>query len=162
MNFDPHDLPAVNAVLNGSATVLLVLGYVLIKSGREVAHKWTMLAAFGVSCAFLVCYLIYHFGVKLHVAFSGPAALRPVYLLILFSHIVLAMTVPVLAALTIYRGLRDQREKHRRIARWTFPIWLYVSITGVVIYLLLYQLYPGPAAGSIIEQPPLPAMSIAP
>jgi len=162
LNFDPHDLPAVNAVLNSTATLLLVLGYVLIKSGREVAHKWTMLAAFGVSCAFLVCYLIYHFAVTLHVPFSGPAAVRPFYLLILLSHIVLAITVPFLAGLTIYRGLRDQREKHRRIAVWTFPIWLYVSVTGVVIYLMLYQIFPAPVGGPIIEEPPLPAMSIAP
>ena len=161
MDFDPYDLPAVNAVLNGTATVLLVLGYVLIKSGREVAHKWTMLAAFAVSCVFLACYLVYHYIVG-SVRFQGPAAVRPLYYLILVSHILLAMTVPVLAALTIYRGLRDQREKHRRIARWTFPIWMYVSITGVVIYLLLYRVYPGPAAGLIIPEPPLPAMSIAP
>lgn len=162
MNFDLHDLPAVNAALNATATVLLLLGYVLIKQGKETAHKWTMLTAFGVSCAFLVCYLVYHFGAKLHVPFSGPAGLRPVYLLILFSHILLAMAVPVLALLTIYRGLRDQREKHRRIARWTFPIWLYVSVTGVVIYLLLYQIYPAPLEDSIIGPPPLPAMSISP
>jgi uncharacterized membrane protein YozB (DUF420 family) len=161
LNFDPHDLPAVNAALNATATLLLILGYVLIKQGREVAHKRTMLTAFGVSCAFLVCYLIYH-SYELHVPFRGPASLRPVYLVLLTTHIVLAATVPVLAIVTIYRGLRDQREKHRRIARWTFPIWLYVSITGVLIYLVLYQIYPASSPESIMSEPPLPAMSIAP
>jgi uncharacterized membrane protein YozB (DUF420 family) len=139
-----HDLPAVNASLNGLATVLLVAGYVLIKQRRETAHKWTMLAAFGVSIAFLVCYLVYHFQVR-SIPFTDPSPVKYVYYTILISHVILAATVPVLAIVTIVNGLRDQRETHRRWAWWTFPIWLYVSITGVVIYVMLYHLWPSTA-----------------
>lgn len=135
------DLPAVNAALNALATVLLIVGYVLIKQRREAAHKAAMLAAFGVSCAFLICYLVYHYYAG-HVPFTGPDLVRKVYLAILFSHIVLAAIVPVLAIGTIWLGFRDRRAAHRRWARWTFPIWLYVSITGIVIYVMLYVLFP--------------------
>jgi len=139
-------LPHVNAVLNASASLLLVAGYVLIKLRRERAHKRTMLACFGVSVVFLVCYLAYH--QLLHAAtgqrgrpFEYPLApVRYLYYTILISHVLLAATVPFLAVITIYFGLRDQRRRHRRIARWTFPIWLYVSVTGVVVYLMLYHL----------------------
>ena len=144
-------LPTINAVLNSTATVLLVLGYVLIKRRREAAHKWTMLTAFGVSCAFLACYLVYHFQVG-SVKFQGPPAVRILYLAILLTHVLLAITVPFLAGLTIYLGLRDRRRKHRQVARWTYPIWLYVSVTGVVIYVMLYQLFPSPRPGSIIPE----------
>jgi uncharacterized membrane protein YozB (DUF420 family) len=120
---------------------LLVAGYVLIKQRREQAHKWTMLACFGVSCLFLGCYLVYHAQVgSVQFTHTGPA--RVVYFAILISHVVLAALVPFLAIATIYLGLRDRRAAHRRLAWWTFPIWLYVSITGVVVYLMLYQLYP--------------------
>jgi uncharacterized membrane protein YozB (DUF420 family) len=131
-------LPAVNASLNGLATLLLVIGYVLIRQKRIAAHKRTMLSAFGVSVVFLICYLIYHAyaGSK---PFTGTGLVRPVYFGILISHIVLAAIVPVLAVVTITRGLSGQWEKHRRIARVTYPIWLYVSVTGVIIYLMLYQ-----------------------
>lgn len=142
--FDVRDLPAVNAGLNALAGLLLVLGYVLIKRRQETAHKWAMLAAFAVSVVFLGCYLVYHYHVG-SVRFSGPPLVRGAYLAILLTHVVLAAAVPVLALATIYHGLRDQRQKHRRIARWTFPIWLYVSVTGVVIYVMLYHLYPPPA-----------------
>lgn len=136
-----EDLPAVNASLNALATCLLVAGYALIKQRREQAHKWTMLACFGVSCVFLTCYLIYHFQVgSVRFTHRGPA--RFVYFTILISHVVLAALVPFLAVATIYTGLRDRRAAHRRLAWWTFPIWLYVSITGVVVYLMLYQIYP--------------------
>lgn len=138
-----HPLATVNAVLNATATVLLVLGYALIKRRQETAHKWVMITAFGVSIAFLTCYLAYHAQVG-SVPFQGTGPIRPIYYGILLSHVLLAATVPVLALLTIYWGLRDRRGPHRRIARWTYPIWLYVSITGVVIYWLLYHLYPGP------------------
>jgi uncharacterized membrane protein YozB (DUF420 family) len=148
-----HYLPTVNATLNATATVLLVSGYVLIKRRRETAHKRVMLTAFGVSIAFLTCYLIYHFNVG-SVRFQGPADVRTVYYIILISHILLAVTVPVLAGVTIYLGYRDRRERHVRWAKWTFPIWLYVSVTGVVIYVMLYHLYPAadfsPAAESLI------------
>lgn len=138
-----HPLATVNAVLNATATVLLVAGYTLIKQRRETAHKWVMLTAFGVSIAFLACYLAYHFQVG-SVKFQGTGPVRPVYYGILLSHVLLAAAVPVLAILTIRAGLQDRRGPHRRLARWTYPIWLYVSITGVVIYWMLYHLYPGP------------------
>jgi uncharacterized membrane protein YozB (DUF420 family) len=140
--------------------VLLIAGYTLIKMRprRETAHKRVMLTAFGVSIAFLTCYLIYHFNVG-SVRFQGPPDVRTVYLIILISHILLAVTVPVLAGVTIYLGYRDLRQRHVRWAKWTFPIWLYVSITGVVIYVMLYHLYPSadfsPAADHpIIEKLP--------
>ncbi|MEX0977555.1 MAG: DUF420 domain-containing protein [Pirellulales bacterium] len=151
MNFTVEQLPSVNATLNGLAAVLLVTGWLLIKSRRERAHKITMLVAFVVSIAFLVCYLIYHYH-KLHVAFAGPPAIRAVYLVILVSHVVLAATVPFLAIATIYLGLADRRKRHRQLARWTLPIWLYVSVTGVVVYVMLYQLYPHSGAEPIIEK----------
>ena len=143
-------LPAVNAALNATATVLLLVGYVLIKRRRERAHTVTMLAAFGVSVVFLVFYLIYHWHAG-SVRFQGPPGVRTFYLAMLLTHVVLAAAVPFLAGLTIYWGLRDRRLKHRRIAKWTFPIWLYVSITGVAIYFMLYHLYPPPKSISIIR-----------
>lgn len=134
-------LPTINALLNALAGFLLVMGYVQIKRGNEAAHKQTMLSAFFVSVAFLACYLAYHFMAG-HVKFQGGPPVSYLYYTILFTHIVLAMAVPVLAITTIYFGLTDQRVRHRRWARWTFPIWLYVSVTGIVIYVMLYWLYP--------------------
>jgi uncharacterized membrane protein YozB (DUF420 family) len=133
-------LASLNAALNALATVLLVAGLVLIKRGHEQAHKWTMLAAFGVSVAFLASYLYYHYHAGSR-PFTGTGAIRPVYYAILLSHIVLAAAVPVLAVTTIVLGLRDRRAAHRRWAKWTFPIWLYVSVTGVLVYWMLYHLY---------------------
>ena len=106
---------------------------------------------FAVSIAFLTCYLIYHYH-KLSVPFQGPSSVRPIYYTILISHVLLAVTVPFLASVTIYLGLSDRRARHRQLARWTFPIWLYVSITGVIIYVMLYQLFPGPDEASIINR----------
>ncbi len=142
-------LPAINASLNALATVLLIVGYVLIKQRRETAHKWTMLTAFAVSVLFLACYLVYHAqaGSK---SFSGPPPVSYVYYSILITHVVLAATVPMLAGLTIWWGYTDQRIRHVRLARWTFPIWLYVSITGVIIYVMLYQLYTADLTQAII------------
>jgi putative membrane protein len=137
-------LPAINASLNATAGVLLVVGLLLIKAQREVAHKFAMLAAFAVSMVFLACYLYYHYHV-LSVKFTGPQPIRTVYYVILLTHVVLAATVPFLAGWTIYLGFADRRAAHRRWASRTFPIWLYVSVTGVVIYLMLYHLYPSPA-----------------
>ena len=136
-------LPHVNAALNSLAAVLLVLGYVLIKRRQEVAHKWTMLACFGVSCLFLTCYLVYHANV-LSKKFPSypPDVVRYFYYALLLSHVVLAAAVPVLAILTIFFGLKNWRERHRKLARWTFPIWLYVSVTGVLVYFMLYQWFP--------------------
>lgn len=140
-------LPHVNASLNGLATLLLVTGYILIKLRREVAHRRTMLAAFGVSILFLACYLVYHGSLR-SLALSErrlPAevagGVRWAYYGLLISHIVLAATVPVLACVTIWHGLKDRRAQHLRWARITFPIWLYVSVTGVMIYWVLYQIY---------------------
>jgi len=137
-------LPHINAALNSVATVLLVIGYVQIRRRKVLAHKRTMLSAFAVSTLFLACYLLYHFQIEGSKRFPTypPAAARYTYYFILLTHVVLAAAVPVLAVITIYLGLKDRRVAHRRIARWTFPIWLYVSITGVLVYLFLYQFYP--------------------
>ena len=142
--------PAINASLNALATVLLIAGYVLIKQRRETAHKWMMLTAFATSVLFLVCYLVYHAqaGSK---HFPGPPPISYLYYAILISHVLLAAAVPVLAGITIWWGYTDRRTKHVRLARWTFPIWLYVSITGVVIYWMLYQLYPQVSQQAIIR-----------
>jgi len=138
-------LPHVNASLNALATVLLIAGYVLIKMRQEALHKWLMLACFGVSVIFLASYLTYHFnipgGSKRFPSYP-PDVIRYGYYCLLLSHVVLAAIVPFLAVATIWLGLVDWRQAHRKLAWWTFPIWLYVSITGVVVYAMLYQLYP--------------------
>ena len=136
---DVHALPAVNALLNGLAGLLLVTGYVLIRRGRRLAHQRVMLAAFACSVLFLASYLVYHAQVG-SVRFTGTGPVRTVYLTILLTHTVLAAAVPFLAIVTLSRGLRGRFERHVPIARVTLPIWLYVSITGVVIYLMLYRL----------------------
>jgi uncharacterized membrane protein YozB (DUF420 family) len=133
-----HDLPAVNATLNATSAVLLAIGYALIRSGRRDAHKKTMLAAFWVSVAFLICYLVYHAQVG-SVRYPGTGTIRTVYLTILLTHTILAATVPVLAIITLRRALKGNFPHHRKIARWTLPIWMYVNVTGVVVYLMLYQ-----------------------
>lgn len=136
---DVHSLPAVNATLNATAAILLVTGYTLIRRKRIQAHKRVMLTAFSISIAFLICYLIYHAQVgSVHYPKTGP--IRVVYYSILITHTLLAATVPVLAIITLRRALRGDFVRHRKIARWTFPIWLYVSVTGVIVYLMLYQL----------------------
>jgi uncharacterized membrane protein YozB (DUF420 family) len=155
-----HPLVHVNASLNSVATVLLLVGLYLIKHGHVEAHKRAMLTAFAVSIAFLVCYLWYHILVG-RVDFTHPGPVRYVYYAILLTHVVLAMTVPFLATWQIYLGFRAvgccrtavhnaeqlvesaaYREKHIRLARVTFPVWLYVSVTGVVVYVMLYHLWP--------------------
>ncbi len=133
-----HDLPALNAVLNGTAAVLLVIALILIKQGRREAHKRVMLTAFAVSTIFLISYLTYHFQVGV-TRYPRTGAIRTVYYTILFTHTVLAAAVPVLAIITLRRGLKGMFARHKRIAVWTLPIWLYVSVTGVVVYLMLYQ-----------------------
>jgi putative membrane protein len=175
-----HPLVHVNATLNAVAAVLLVVGLAMIKRGRVTAHKRVMLTAFGVSIAFLACYLWYHYQVG-SVKFTHPGVVRYVYYTILLTHVLLAFTVPVLAIWTIWLGLRATgccepntgakgdsplfaqdnrtddsagegkkgtvpaavyRARHRRLAHWTYPIWLYVSVTGVIVYLMLYHLWP--------------------
>ena len=134
-----HDLPSVNAALNFTAAVLLVWGYTLIRRKRVQTHRKVMIAAFATSSLFLICYIVYHAQVgSVHFPKTGP--IRAVYFSILTSHTLLALTVPVLAIITLNRGLRARYDKHRKIARWTLPIWLYVSVTGVVVYLMLYHL----------------------
>ena len=143
VDFFPH----INASLNGVATLLLLVGYWQVRRGQLAAHKATMLSCFGVSVVFLICYLIYHAmaGSK-RFPDTAPIQARITYFTILITHVILAALVPFLAVITIYLGLTDRRAAHRRLARWTFPIWLYVSVTGVLVYLMLYHLYlPNPA-----------------
>jgi putative membrane protein len=133
-----HDLPAVNATLNGVAGVLLLIGFLLIRSRRIDLHRRFMIAAFVASALFLVSYLVYHAQVG-SVRFTRQGFVRPLYFTILITHVVLAAAVLPLAILTLTRGLKGRFSAHRAIARWTLPIWLYVSVTGVLVYVLLYQ-----------------------
>jgi len=133
------DLPLVNAVLNGTSTVLLLIGYVFIRRRKQKVHKILMIAALTTSTLFLISYLIYHYNVG-SVSFSGQGSIRTVYFAILISHSFLAAAVPPMAIVTLVRALRRRFDKHKIIARLTLPIWLYVSITGVAIYVMLYQL----------------------
>jgi uncharacterized membrane protein YozB (DUF420 family) len=133
-----HDLPAVNASLNATSGLLLLCGYTLMRLRRIALHRAFMIAAFAMSSLFLVCYLVYHAQVG-SVPFPRHGFVRPVYFTILISHVVLAATVPPLAVISMTRGLKGRYPQHRRIARWTFPIWMYVSVTGVLVYVLLYQ-----------------------
>ncbi|KAB2960653.1 MAG: DUF420 domain-containing protein [Thermoanaerobaculia bacterium] len=133
-----RDLPTVNAALNATATLLLGLGWLLIRARRVEAHRRAMLSALGCSALFLVSYLIYHFEAG-SVRFPGTGTARAVYLAILASHTLLAAVLPVLVAITVSRALARRFDRHRRIARWTLPVWLYVSVTGVVVYWMLYQ-----------------------
>lgn len=132
-------LPAVNATLNSLATVLLIVGYILIRQGRREAHRAAMLAALACSTLFLICYLTYHAQVG-SVRFQGAGAVRTVYFTILITHTILAAAVPFLAGRTLFLAYRNRLIEHRRLAKVTLPIWLYVSVTGVVIYLMLYQM----------------------
>ena len=134
-----HDLPLVNATLNATAAILLVWGYILIRRRSIAAHRRVMLAAFATSSVFLCCYLVYHYNVG-SVRFPRTGIVRTVYLSILATHTALAATVPPLAIITLSRGLRERFDRHRQIARWTLPVWLYVSVTGVVVYWMLYQM----------------------
>lgn len=134
------DLPALNASLNALAAVLIVTGYVMIRRGRRDLHKRFMLGALATSAAFLVSYVVYHANAGSR-PFQGVGMIRVVYFVILITHVILAAAIVPLALTTAVRGLRDQLDRHVAIARWTFPIWLYVSVTGVVIYLMLYRLH---------------------
>ena len=134
------DLPAVNATLNLTSALFLIAGYALIRTGDRVMHKRCMLGALVASALFLVCYVVYHLNVGSR-PFEGQGAVRYVYFAILVTHVILAAVILPLALTTAARGLRGQYDRHVRIARWTLPLWLYVSVTGVVIYLMLYQIY---------------------
>jgi uncharacterized membrane protein YozB (DUF420 family) len=140
--FAVHPLATTNAVLNALATVLLVAGWVFIARGQWKAHRAAMIAAFAVSAVFLVCYLTYHYLVG-HVPFRGQGPVRTVYFAILISHIILAVFVPILALRMFFLAWKGRWEAHRRLGKITMPIWLYVSVTGVVIYAMLYHLFPG-------------------
>lgn len=138
--------PALNAALNAASAVLLGAGYTMIRRRRVAAHKACMVTAVIVSTAFLVSYVIYHVRVG-SVPFRGQGWIRPVYFTLLGSHTILAATIVPLVVITLSRALRAQFDRHKRIARWTLPLWFYVSVTGVIIYFLLYHLYAAPATG---------------
>ena len=133
------DLPEVNATLNAIAALLLSIGYIYIRRGQTQEHRLCMLAAFATSALFLASYLVYHFNVG-SVAITGQGTIRTVYFTILISHIILAIVILPMAIVTLLRALRGQFESHRRLAKWTLPLWLYVSVTGVVVYWMLYQM----------------------
>jgi len=140
----------VNAALNGTSAVFLLTGYFMIRTGRVLAHKTCMIVAFSCSTVFLAGYLTYHFSIGL-VRFGGEGWIRPVYFTILTTHTILAVVIVPLAIITLYRALTDQFPRHRRIAVWTFPLWLYVSVTGVIVYWLLYVAYPPHMPGSVLS-----------
>jgi len=134
------DLPALNATLNATSAILLVIGYILIRRGRVQQHRRVMIAAFTTSTLFLISYLTYHANIGSR-PFPGRGAIRTVYLTILISHILLAIAIVPMALITLSRGLRARFDRHVPIARWTLPLWLYVSVTGVVVYVMLYRLH---------------------
>ncbi|MFM1768785.1 MAG: hypothetical protein RJA22_1314 [Verrucomicrobiota bacterium] len=141
------DLPALNACLNGLATLFLLAGYVFIRQGRREAHRNCMVGALLMSTLFLASYLYYHYSMQrlhgeAHTRFVNPAWFRPYYLIILFTHLVGAIAIVPMVLVTVVRAFRERFDAHRRIARWTWPVWMYVSVTGVVIYFLLYQIFP--------------------
>jgi putative membrane protein len=133
--------PALNATLNGLAAILLVGGYAAIRSGKMELHKKFMLSAFFVSCAFLVSYVIYHVRIHQVIHFQGQGWIRPVYFTLLISHTILAVVIVPLILITLRRAWTEKFDKHRRIARWTLPLWFYVSVTGVIVYFMVYQIY---------------------
>ena len=142
---------ALNASLNGLSAVLLAGGYAAIRSGKRETHKRFMISAFVVSCAFLASYLVYHYRVG-HVVFTGQGWIRPMYFALLISHTILAVVIVPLILITLRRAWLERFDKHRRIARWTLPLWFYVSVTGVIVYVMLYQIYaPGAGPGTVAE-----------
>ena len=141
------DLPAVNACLNGLSAIFLTAGYFFIRRGNRIAHRNCMVSAFVSSTVFLACYVTYHIGMRIqygqgHTEFREPRWFRPIYLSILFSHLTLAIVIVPLVLITLQRAVKQRFELHKKIARWTWPIWMYVSVTGVAIYLVLYQIFP--------------------
>jgi uncharacterized membrane protein YozB (DUF420 family) len=141
MGFELSELPAVDAALNATSALWLSLGYIFIRRGNVRAHKTCMLSAVGTSTLFLACYVTYHY---FHgtTRFTGQGAVRPLYFAVLISHTVLAAAIVPLVVMTLHRAFRGRFALHRRIARWTLPIWLYVSVSGVVVYWMLYHFYP--------------------
>ena len=141
------DLPKINACLNSLAAVLLIAGYIFIKRQNKTAHRNCMIGALLSSTVFLVCYVYYHYSMQklhgeAHTRFLKPEWFRPIYLAILFTHLICAIAIVPLVLMTLSRAIKARFELHKKIARWTWPIWMYVSITGVLIYFLLYQIFP--------------------
>ncbi len=134
-------LPTLNACLNATSAILLLLGFYFIRQRNIAAHRACMVSAFGVSVVFLISYLTYHANAGA-TRFTSQGVVRFVYFPILISHTILAALVPVLAVVTLRRAIRGDYDEHRRLARWTLPVWLYVSVTGVIVYLMLYHWYP--------------------
>jgi uncharacterized membrane protein YozB (DUF420 family) len=139
----PH--AALNATLNGTSAILLAGGYAAIRQGKIAVHERFMISAFVGSCVFLVSYLVYHYRVG-HVVFQGQGVIRLIYFVLLISHTILAIAIVPLILITLRRGLTERFDKHRAIARWTLPLWFYVCVTGVIVYVMVYQLY-GPVRG---------------
>lgn len=142
-----QDLPLINAILNSCSALLLLAGYAAIKRDQKERHKRCMVSALITSTLFLTCYVIYHVGMQrvygsAHTRFVDPAWFRPWYLALLASHLLLAIAIVPMVLMTVYHAIRGNFERHRKIARWTWPCWMYVSVTGVVIYLLLYRIFP--------------------
>jgi len=141
------DLPRINAALNTVAAILLMAGFILIKRSRKTAHRNCMIGALICSTIFLACYLYYHYKMKkmygeAHTRFLNPAWFRPIYLAILFTHLVGAVAIVPMIIITVSRAAKARFELHKKIARWTWPVWMYVSVTGVLIYYLLYIRFP--------------------
>jgi putative membrane protein len=132
---------ALNATLNGASAVLLAGGYVAIRSGKIQLHKRFMISAFAVSCAFLVSYVIYHIRIHEVIHFRGQGWIRPIYFTLLTSHTILAIVIVPMILITLRRAWLGRFDKHRLIARWTLPLWFYVSVTGVIVYFMVYQIY---------------------
>jgi putative membrane protein len=135
------DLPTINACLNGASAVLLAFGYYFIRRGNRIAHRNCMISAFATSTVFLVCYLVYHYFAG-RTVFREPLWFRPIYIVLLTSHTILAVVIVPLILITLNRALKARYELHKKIARWTWPLWMYVSVTGVLVYLILYHFYP--------------------
>ena len=137
-----HDLPVINASLNGLSAMFLTAGYIYIRAKNKTAHRNCMVAAFVTSIVFLACYLTYHASVRAVTHFREPEWFRPIYLTILITHTVLAGVIVPLILITLWLAMKERFELHKKIACWTWPLWMYVSVTGVVVYLLLYQIFP--------------------
>jgi len=133
--------PALNATLNAVSAILLACGYMAIRSGKRELHKKLMLSAFFVSCAFLVSYVVYHIRIHQVIHFQGQGFIRPIYFALLLSHTILAVVIVPLILITLRRAWLRRFDKHRLIARWTLPLWFYVSVTGVIVYFMVYQIY---------------------
>ena len=141
------DLPAVNASLNALSFVFLTCGYIFIKREKKIAHRNCMISACATTVIFLACYITYHVGMKrvhgeAHTRFLEPAWFRPWYLVLLFTHVVAAVAIVPMVLITLSRALRERFDAHKRIARWTWPLWMYVSVTGVMVYFILYHIFP--------------------